>query len=178
MVECRAETAARTSNRDVASIGETRTAELAEQLVVEYRSCNAENHDRLARSFEGMAEVVTELRRRQFLTGLVTSKSRVFALRGLKLCGLSELMDAAIFMEDTELHKPNPEPLLLGLERLKVLAEQAAYVGDSRHDMQAGRAARVRTVAALWGPVPEEELKKEQPDFLVPAASNLLEIFQ
>jgi pyrophosphatase PpaX len=163
---------------NVATIGEVRTAELVDRLVREYRCCNAEHHDRLARSFDGVTKVIVELRRRRYLTGVVTSKSQTFAIRGLKLSGLSELMDTAVFMEDTSRHKPNADPLQLALKRLQVAAHQAVYVGDSCHDLQAGRAAGVRTVAALWGPVPAAELQKEQPDFLASGPSDLLGIFQ
>jgi pyrophosphatase PpaX len=166
-----------TDDLNLTSIGEEQTAELVEQLVGEYRTCNAVNHDRLARSFNGVIDAVTELRRRQFLTGIVTSKSRLFAVRGLKLCGLSDLMDTAVFLEDTVLHKPNPEPLCLALERLRVFPQEAVYVGDSRHDIRAGRAAGMRTAAALWGPVRKGELQREGPNFLIPAPLELLKIF-
>ena len=53
----------------------------------------------------------------------------------------------------------------------------AVYVGDSRHDLVAGRAAGVRTVAALWGPSSRESLEQEHPDFAAESISDLLDIF-
>ena len=159
-------------------IDEVRAAGFVESLVREYRSCNARNHDRLARPFPGMSLVVATLRERGYALGVVTSKSRQFAERGLRLCGLWEFMNVFISMDDTLRHKPHPEPLLLALERLQVDPQQAAYVGDSRHDMQAGRAAGVRTVAALWGPVPSSELELEIPTALAHGPEQLLEMFQ
>jgi pyrophosphatase PpaX len=158
-------------------IGELRTAGFVESLVREYRSCNAANHDRLARPFPGMDLVVAKLRDRGYAVGVVTSKSREFAQRGLRLCALLEFMEVFISMDDTSIHKPRPEPLLLALERLQVVPRHAVYVGDSRHDMQAGRAAGMRTVAALWGPVPRAELELEKPDVLAESPEALLEIF-
>jgi pyrophosphatase PpaX len=169
---------ASTPDLNAAAIGESRAAELVEQLLFEYRSCNAANHDSLARSFDEMTQVVAELRRRHYLTGVVTSKSQAFASRGLKLGGFSELMDTAVFMEDTQRHKPDPEPLHLALERLQISAQQAVYVGDSCHDLQAGRAAGVRTVAALWGPAPARELLDEHPDLLAAVPTDLLNLFE
>jgi pyrophosphatase PpaX len=159
-------------------VGELRTAGFVESLVREYRACNAANHDRLARPFPGMELVVAKLRDRGYSVGVVTSKSREFAQRGLRLCSLWEFMDVFVSMDDTSIHKPNPEPLLLALEKLQVAPQQAVYVGDSRHDMQAGRAAGMRTVAALWGPVPRSELELEAPDVLALRPEELLEIFQ
>ena len=167
-----------TDGMQLEKIGKLRTAGFVESLVREYRSCNAANHDRLARPFPGMQTVVATLRDRGYALGVVTSKSREFAQRGLRLCALWEFMDVFVSMDDTSMHKPNPEPLLLALEKLQVAPQHTVYVGDSRHDMQAGRAAGTRTVAALWGPVPRSELELENPDVLAYRPEELLEIFQ
>ena len=121
---------------------------------------------------------MARLRDRGYALGVVTSKSREFAQRGLRLCALWEFMDVFVSMDDSSRHKPHPEPLLLALERLQVAPEHAVYVGDSRHDMQAARAAGIATVAALWGPVPRRELELENPDVLACRPEELLEIFQ
>lgn len=151
--------------------------QLVERLLAEYRSYNAANHDRLARPFAGASEVLSELRRRDYLIAVVTSKSRELGLRGLGLCSLDGLIDSSVFLEDTEIHKPNPEPILAALRRLDTPASSAAYVGDSRHDIVAARAAGVQAVAALWGPAPRTELEREQPDFIAESLAGLLGIF-
>jgi pyrophosphatase PpaX len=151
--------------------------DIVDQLLAEYRSHNHANHDLLARPFEGTEEVLLELRRRGYLIAVVTSKGRELGLRGLRLCALDRLIDSAVFLEDTDVHKPHPEPILAALQRLNKPANSAAYVGDSRHDMVAGRAAGVRTVAALWGPAPRVELERERPDYSAESVKDLLEIF-
>lgn len=151
--------------------------DLVERLLLEYRSFNTVNHDLLAGPFVGAREVIEELRERGYRIGVVTSKSRELACRGLKLCSLDELIDAAVFLEDTSRHKPNPEPVLAALRKLNVKADFAAYVGDSSHDLIAGRRAGVRTVAALWGPFPRAELERQQPDYLAESIGSLLDIF-
>jgi pyrophosphatase PpaX len=148
-----------------------------EQLLIEYRSYNVANHDLLARPFARTGEVLSELRRRGYLISVVTSKSRELGLRGLRLFSLDRLIDSAVFLEDTTDHKPHPEPILAALRGLREVAHAAAYVGDSRHDMVAARAAGVRSVAALWGPTPRIELQSEQPDFAAESITDLLEIF-
>ena len=152
--------------------------DLVERLLIEYRSFNVANHDSLVRPFPEVRQVVAELRARGYRIGVVTSKSRELANRGLKLCLLDEFLDAAIFLEDTDRHKPDPAPILAALERLNVTADRGYYIGDSRHDIIAGRAAGVRTVAALWGPFPRASLEAAQPDHLLESATGLLEIFQ
>jgi pyrophosphatase PpaX len=148
-----------------------------EELLGAYRTFNVLNHDALARPFEGTREVLAELRRRGYSIAVVTSKSRELGLRGLKLCSLDDLLDSAIFLEDTVVHKPHPAPILAALERLNTPADAAAYVGDSRHDIIAAQAAGVRTVGALWGPSPRTELERERPSFVAESITDLLEIF-
>lgn len=151
--------------------------ELIERLLNEYRSFNVANHDTVARPFAGAREVVAALRGRGYCIGVVTSKGRDLAMRGLKLCALDEFFDTAVCLEDTTVHKPSPEPILAALDRLNVPSEEAAYIGDSCHDIVAGRRAGVKTVAALWGPMPRADLECEQPDHLAESFDELLEIF-
>ena len=98
-------------------------------------------------------------------------------MRGLKQCGLEQIIDGSVFFEDTSCHIPHLEPLRPALTRFGIPAEFAACVGDSRHDIQAGRSSGVRTVAALWGPIPQVELERENPDELATTPFHLLEIF-
>lgn len=152
-------------------------ARLVERLVLEYRSFNAANHDQLAKPFNGVEAVVRELRARGYLIGVVTSKSRQLARRGLNICSLDGLIDEAVFLEDCDRHKPDPQPIQVALERLGARADAAAYVGDSPHDITAGRAAGVETVAALWGPASRADLESAQPDWLAENVDSLLDIF-
>ncbi len=151
--------------------------EIIDRLVDEYRSFNFANHDLLAAPFEGARDVVFELQQRGYQVGVVTSKGREIALRGLKLCEVESLLSAAIFLEDTTRHKPDPQPIFAALEILNTHPQRAAYVGDSRHDIEAGRRAGVRTVAALWGPATRAELEQARPDHLASSFRDLLEIF-
>lgn len=156
--------------------------DLIERLLDEYRLFNVANHDAMACPFDGVEQVIRELRARGYFIGVVTSKGRELAMRGLSLCSsdmiVGGLIDAAIFLEDTIKHKPQPEPILAALEKLNALPDCAAYVGDSSHDMIAGRRAGVETVAALWGPFPRHELERERPDHLAESIFELLEIFR
>ena len=150
---------------------------IIDTLLAEYRAFNLANHDTIANAFIGVQETIIKLRERQYSIGVVTSKSRELAIRGLKLFRLDGLIDAAVFLEDTERHKPDPEPILTGLDQLGVPPCESAYVGDSRFDMIAGRAAGVTTVAALWGPTPRAELKLEHPDHYACDMTALLNLF-
>jgi pyrophosphatase PpaX len=166
------------SNGKTEAVAALSEIELITQLLTTYRAFNTENHDQLAEPFAETREVVTALRSRSYLTGVVTSKGRELAMRGLQLCEIDNLLDTMIFLEDTEQHKPHPEPLLAALHRLEVNSEDAVYIGDSAHDIIAGKAAGVKTIAAGWGPFPRVELEQAKPDLIVESLVDLLGIFE
>jgi pyrophosphatase PpaX len=105
---------------------------------------------------------------------IVTSKHRRATLRGMELCGLTRHVSEIVTPEDVRSPKPHPEPVLLALDRLGVEADEAVFVGDSPHDLVAGRAAGTRTAAALWGPFPRASLLAETPDFLLETQDEIL----
>jgi pyrophosphatase PpaX len=61
----------------------------------------------------------------------------------------------------------------LALERLGAPASDAVFVGDSRHDLVAGRAAGVKTAAALWGPFDRSHLEDLAPDYWLERPADL-----
>lgn len=137
-----------------------------------------EHHDLLLRPFPGAVEAVERLARLGILLAIVTSKHRHATLRGVELCRLTEHFDEIVTPEDVRHAKPHPEPVLRALERLGVSPAEAIFVGDSPHDIAAGRAAGTRTAAALWGPFPAEVLKVEHPDFLLRRQEEVVEIVE
>lgn len=133
-------------------------------MIATYRAWNLEHHDGLVHPYPGAVAAVSSLRGRGIRTGVVTSKLGEAARRGLAVCGFGDSMEVVIGADDVERHKPDPTPVLHALERLAVPPERALFVGDSPHDIHAGRAARVKTAAALWGPFDRADLEPAGPD--------------
>jgi pyrophosphatase PpaX len=151
-------------------------ATLVDELIAAYRGFNECWHDEMIEAVAGVAETLPALKARGWRLGIVTSKKRVGLERGLRLFGLAELFDVTICAEDSLIHKPRPEPLLLAMQRLAANADETVYVGDSTHDLVAGHAAGVRTAAAAWGPFPRAELEQLQPDYLLERPEELLRL--
>jgi phosphoglycolate phosphatase len=103
------------------------------------------------RLFPGIVEVLAALEARGILWGIVTNKIARFTdplLRALRL----DARAACVVSGDTTAHaKPHPEPLRHALRACRVTASAALYVGDDLRDIEAGRAAGVRTVVARYG---------------------------
>jgi len=98
---------------------------------------------------------------------LVTSKATEAAQRALRLIGIDKLLSCIVGLDSTTSHKPNPEPVLHALAQLRRNPVDAIFVGDSPHDIAAGNAAGVFTVAALWGPFTRQTLEAAHPSRLI-----------
>jgi pyrophosphatase PpaX len=148
-----------------------------DEMTLLWKEAQAELHDSLVKPFPGTSETLVEIKRRGYPMGIVTSKERPMAVRGMELNGLGNIMDVMVCVDDTSNHKPHPEPILRGIELMGAIPEETLYVGDSVHDMAAGRAAGVKVAAAMWGPFAKEPLREFGPDYLLPTIRQLLELF-
>ena len=135
------------------------SADQVQLLISKYREYQLVHHDRLTKPYEGMAEAVVALSVAGHSLGVVTSKIEALALRALKHVRFAEHFRVVVGCDATTRHKPDPEPVLLALERLKMSPENAIFVGDSPYDMQAGRAAGVTAVGVIWGAFTREVLE-------------------
>jgi pyrophosphatase PpaX len=150
-------------------------ADRADDLVGAFRAHNEPLHAEL-QPCVGIVAAAETLREQGRRLGIVTAKRHLTV--GLAFQALPELVplfDVVIGAEDTQRHKPHPEPLLVALERLGERPEHAAYVGDSPFDVQAAKAAGVAAVAVTWGGFhTRERLQREQPDAVVDTPEELL----
>jgi len=145
-----------------------------EELVTCYRAHNEPLHDSLAACL-GIDDLLERLRGQGRTLGLVTAKRRATVELAFERLPLAHYFDVVVGAEDTERHKPFPDPLLLALERLDARAEDAAYVGDAPFDIAAARAAGVFAVGVTWGGMhTRERLAEYEPDVLVDDAEELL----
>jgi pyrophosphatase PpaX len=150
------------------------TAGMLDALIATYREYNLKHHDRMVTVYPGVVDVVRELKEDRIATGLVTSKNRSGALRGLTLARLELLMDVLVCADEVENPKPHPEPVEKAVRLLGADPATTVYVGDSIHDMRSGRAAGVRTAAVLWGPFGRRHLEGAQPDYWLERPEELL----
>ena len=123
---------------------------------------------RTARPFAGIPEVLAHFAEHQVPMAVVTSKSSWGATDELASTGLLQFFGAVVGFDDTDEHKPDPEPVLAALDRLAVDAtENVLFVGDSPADIFAARNAGCQPVAALWGTLDQELLEDASPAHFV-----------
>jgi pyrophosphatase PpaX len=150
--------------------------ERLEAMIATYREYNLKHHDTMVTVYPGVLEAVREIKTAGIATGLVTSKNRHGALRGLQLVGLEALMDVLVCADEVVNPKPHPEPVEKAVALLGAIPEATVYVGDSLHDMRSGRAAGVKTAAALWGPFGRAHLEAARPNYWLEQPSDLTKL--
>jgi pyrophosphatase PpaX len=147
-----------------------------EELVRVYREHNAPLHDELE-AFPGVHDLLERLRGDGRRLGIVTAKRRKTVQLSFDRLGIGEFFDVVVTTDDTDNHKPHPEPVLHALERLDSTPAEGAFVGDSPFDVQAGKAAGVFTVGVSWGKIhPAERLLELGADTIVHRPEELLDV--
>jgi len=145
-----------------------------EPLLETYREFNWKHHDSMVEPFHGTVEALKELREMGLYLGIITSKRRNVAMKGIDLFDLAKYFDVIITPEDTEEHKPKAGPLLKACELLGIEDPSTTMmVGDSTYDILCGKNANASTVAVRYSKISLDILKSVSPDFLV---DSLLEI--
>jgi pyrophosphatase PpaX len=145
----------------------------ADELVRVYRDHNTGIYNGV-RAFPGIEDVLEKLHAEGRKLGVVTVKNRRTVDVTFDVLPLRRFFGVVVTADDTTRHKPDPEPLLLALERLDAEAGSAAYVGDSPFDIRAAKAAGMTAIAVGWGNIhPAGRLEKEEPDRFVRTPAEL-----
>ncbi len=142
-------------------------------LLARYRAFQLEHHDRLVTPYPDAVALIRRLHARGHPMAIVSSKLEAGIRRSIDYIGLSDCFGTLIGIDATEKHKPEPEPVLLALERLGARADEAWFIGDSPYDILAGRAAGVRTIGVLTGPSDRAALAAAQPTHIVAALAEI-----
>jgi pyrophosphatase PpaX len=147
--------------------------EKVDELVDVYRAHNEPLHDELV-CCAGMDDVLVRLKDEGRRLGIVTAKRRQTVELAFARIPIAHLFETVVGGDETAQHKPDPEPLLLALDRMDASPEEAAYVGDAPFDVQSAKAAGVFSVGVTWGGIhTRERLEAEKPDALVNSAEEL-----
>lgn len=152
------------------------TEDKLDELVTTYRALNEVKHDTMCYAFPEVKDMLSELKGMGIKLGIVTSKRKVMADRGLKIAGIYDFLDVVITPEATEKHKPDPQPALEACRLLGVNPNEAIMVGDATFDIMCGRDAGCKTIGVKYTVVPLEELISSNPDYLIDNPMEIIEI--
>jgi HAD superfamily hydrolase (TIGR01549 family) len=125
--------------------------------------------------FEDIEETLIKLNALGILTGIVTSKTKEELKNDFIPFGLELYLKIIVCADDTDNHKPHPEPILKLIDIIGVCPSRTIYIGDTIYDMKCANAAGVDFALALWGAKSTEGINAK---YMLKTPKQILEIIQ
>ena len=160
----------RTLPRDKAA-----SAEFVEEALAKYKAIYKERLLEKTRPYNGVRELLEELKSRGIPLAVCTNKHNDAALTIVKILFAPGTFEEVLGDRPGFPKKPNPATPLEIASHLGVKPDEVAYLGDTSVDMETAVHAGFLPVGVLWGFRPEEELVKSGAKVLLKAPLELLE---
>lgn len=109
--------------------------------------------------FDGIKNTLIRLKEMEISMGIVTSKTNEEFQSDFVPFGLMSYFKIVVCADDTEKHKPCPEPILKFIELSGADKSKTIYVGDTKYDMECAHGAGIDFALALWGAKSSEGIK-------------------
>lgn len=110
----------------------------------------------------------------QYKKAVLSNKRKSYSERILKGLNLLQYFDLILGSDSVREKKPSPVPILDLLDRFDISKGEAAIVGDSNYDVEAGKAAGIKVIGATYGFRSRESLRAA--DFLIDRFDELLDV--
>ena len=124
--------------------------------------------------FDGMHSVLQTCGQSNIPWGIVTNKPWKYTRAVLEALGLLDNASTIICPDHVQQTKPHPESILLACREIDIAPADCIYVGDHLRDIEAGRSAGTRTVAAAWGYISKEDnIAQWQADWILSQPTHL-----
>ncbi len=109
--------------------------------------------------FDGVISELHKIRDLGIPQGFVTSKRTVSAGTTLRLKGLDNFFDVGICKEDTESHKPNPDPIITAAKAVNITdMSRVIYIGDALVDALCAKNAGIDFALVEWSQMDKEKI--------------------
>ncbi len=114
-----------------------------------------------SRLFSGIDGLLKKIEAAEIPWGIVTNKPDWLTRPLLRELKLNDRIICRISGDTLEQRKPHPAPLLAAAKAADADPEQCIYLGDAERDIEAGNAAGMLTLAALWGYIEQHKSVKD-----------------
>ncbi|HEY4467834.1 MAG TPA: phosphoglycolate phosphatase [Klebsiella sp.] len=127
--------------------------------------------------FPAVADTLGALHAKGLPLALVTNKPTLFVAPILASLDIAKYFTVVIGGDDVKNKKPHPEPLLLVAGKLGLAPAELLFVGDSRNDIQAAKAAGCCSIGLTYGYNYGEPISLSEPDYIFDQFNELLPAF-
>lgn len=147
--------------------------ELYEAAYLAFLKAYAESNGRYAQIYPGVEAALEKWTQQKIPLAVVTNKPMLFTKALLKSLRLSRYFHFVVGGDSLPQKKPDPAPLQHIMNQLEAAPEACWIIGDSKHDVQAGRAAGCKVAAVTYGYNHGENIADSEPDLLVDRIDQL-----
>lgn len=154
-------------------VGPRKTDEEYAEAYSFYNDFHMKEFHRYLGIFPGIKEGLETLRNLDKKLAVVSSRSGRTLKAFLEVLEIAEYFSVVVSSNDTEKHKPHPEPALRGLELLDADASTSVFIGDAEFDMSCGKAAGMDVAYVAWGGMDYADWPVK-PDFVATTFTDLL----
>lgn len=149
-----------------------------EECVEIYRSYHRDSFGDRISLFPGVKEMLEELKALGYKMAVVTSRATLTTREAMEKYEIQDLFDVVVTCDDTDKHKPDPEPVRIALNQLKSSPEESIMIGDSMYDILCARNAGVLSVLVGWAMAVTDEEKEgpDKPDYFVETADDIVKL--
>ncbi|MFX1325534.1 MAG: HAD family hydrolase [Promethearchaeota archaeon] len=127
--------------------------------------------------FNGIDKLLEFLFNKKVKMAILTNNKSQYAEEVLEKFSLSKFFNTIVGFNEVSEVKPNPEGILIILNKWKVKASDVIFIGDMTTDVDAGKAAKVKMICVASGLAQKASLSEHQPDILVDNTEELIKLF-
>jgi phosphoglycolate phosphatase len=152
-------------------VPESEIDSLRQRYLDHYRAIVADN----SALFDGFDQVLESLDNQRTPWGIVTNKPEWLTTPLLEQLALNDDAAVVICGDSLEQRKPHPLPLIVAAETIRIDCQNCVYIGDDPRDIDAGRAAKMKTLIAAYGYIDQGiDLNQWQADGVIEKPIDLL----
>lgn len=144
-----------------------------DNMVEAYRAYYRAHQKEKVHLFEGIRDCLDAIKDMRIPCAVFTNKGRNGLDNGLRDFDLGQYFQMTISAYDIENPKPHPQGLQVIAEHFGVKTEELLMIGDSAHDIEAGKAAGAQTALVSWTIIDQKKLKALNPDVYISQAMDL-----
>ena len=134
-------------NMSIEQADEQMQGKVLETMLALYQD-NIAKHSRF---FSGITDTLNTIESLGLKWGIVTNKRERFTIPLVAALKLTDRVACVVSGDTTTNSKPHPEPMLTACAQANVKPEECVYIGDAMHDIDAGKNANMKTLAAIYG---------------------------
>ena len=145
-----------------------------------YRSFQRDHFRDLIELFDGVEDMLKSVKEVGYKMAIVTSRLIGTTMEALNKYGITDYFDVILTPEDTDKHKPDPEPVLVCLEKLGSKPENAVMLGDTMFDIKCAKNAGVTSILVGWTFVLKgvTDFGDAPPDYILKSPEELIPLLK